>query len=314
MRTYALALALLLFLVPPAWCAGPDPAPPTDGQKAFRFGFSSHIFIDTNENDARAALRVWLQTLARERGVIVDTEPIILNSAEAIRRALGEKRIDAVTLPLDEYRAVREDVSPDTLIVSAHEDGFEEEYVLLVHVESGIDDLADLRGRSLLFWSNARGGLSTAWMDVTLMRAGLAPVAEFCRTTQERKLNKVVLPVFFRGADACVATRHGFKTMAELNPQVGQQLKVIAVSEPLVPSAFYFRRDYQGPVREMIERDLNTVTDSPAGQQVQTLFQFGSLHTKPISVLKSALDLLDEHERLSETQRKAAAASTGGQS
>ena len=81
-----------------------------------------------------------------------------------------------------------------------------------------------------MFWQNSRMSLALAWLDIALFNDGCRPVAEFCRVEQNKKLTKVVLPVFFRQNDACVVTRRGFKTMSELNPQVGQQLRVLASS------------------------------------------------------------------------------------
>ena len=173
-----------------------------------------------------------------------------------------------------------------------------EEYVLLVHQDSEIHRIEDLRGRSVMFWKNSRMSLASAWLDIALFNNGCPRVAEFCRVTQNNKLSKVVLPVFFRQSDACVVTRRGFKIMSELNPQVSQQLRVLASSPELVPSGFCFRRDYDDPLREIIVTEMGSLTATPAGQQVLTLFQSGPLEAWPISCLDSAFELLATHERL----------------
>ena len=86
--------------------------------------------------------------------------------------------------------------------------------------------------------------------------------------------------------------------MSELNPQLGQQLKVLATSPELVPSGFCFRRDYNDPLRETIVKELQQIMSTPAGAQVLTLFQSGALEAQPVSCLDSAFELLATHERL----------------
>ena len=239
-----------------------------------------------------------MKMLAKDRGLDIDPDPIILNGAEEIAQALRSKYIDAIALPVNEYWKVRKEVDPRVFIGSSHEGRITEKYVLLVHQDSGINRIEDLRGRSVKFWKNSRMSLSSAWLDITLLSEGCPRVAEFCRVTRDSKLSNVVLPVFFRQSDACVVTRSGFEAMSELNPQVSQRLKVLAASVELVTSGFCFRRDYHGPLHETVVTEMKQLVATPAGRQVQTLFQFGSLESIPVSCLDSALELLTTHERL----------------
>ena len=264
----------------------------------FRLAFSAATFTDVNENDAKAALKVWAQTLLSERGLPVDPEPVILKNAEAIVQALRSRHIDAITLNTDEYWRLGRDLLGGPFIGGQNDGRITEEYVLLVHQDSGIERLEDLRGGSLVFHQNLRMCLAPFWLDVVLVSGGLPPAAAFCRVSQNSKLAKAVLPVFFRQADACVATRRGFKVMGEMNPQVSQRLKILASSPEVVPTGFCFRSDYDDPLKATIVTELAKIKDSPAGSQLLALFQSGSLEAQPISCLDSAFELLATHQRL----------------
>jgi hypothetical protein len=61
-------LAVFAAVAGRSWSAESDPSPP------FRIAFSSGLFTDVNENDAKAALRIWGQTLPREQGIEMDPE------------------------------------------------------------------------------------------------------------------------------------------------------------------------------------------------------------------------------------------------
>ena len=306
------ALLLGLLVLPWAWpSAAAEPPAPADAPP-FRFGFSAETFTDANENDAKAALKIWIQTLAATRGLDVDPEPLILDGPEEMMQALREARIDALALPVNEYRQVREEVDPGAFIGSSEAGQIRsEEYLLLVHRDSGIQSLADLRGRSLTCWKNSRSSLAEPWLDVVLLTQGWSRGAEFCRLTQDRKLSNVVLPVFFRRTDACVVTRSGFEGLSELNPQLGQRLQVLTHSAAMVPAGFCFRKDYAGPIRETMLDEMRQLVATPAGRQLQTLFQFGTLESHPVSCLDSALELLATHERLCAASAPALAP-TGG--
>jgi len=141
--------------------------------------------------------------------------------------------------------------------------------------------------------------LATIWLDTLLLQKGLRRAAEFCgRATFVNKATKVALPVFFRQADACLMTRRSFETMAELNPQLGKQLRVLAASPEVVPSGFAFRADYHSPFREQILVEMTQLSESPAGQQILALTQADRIQERPLSCLDSALELLATHRRL----------------
>ncbi len=264
-----------------------------------RVGFSSSMFTDVNENDAKAAVKAWAQVLAKERNIPIDPEARVLNGTEEISRALQSKLVDAVALTTDEHSRLGRELLSSEFIVGVNDGRLTEEYVLLVHRDSGIERVGDLRGRSLNFFQNTRMSLASAWLDTLLVKDGLGRTSKFFgRVTQLNKLPRVILPVFFRQSDACVVTRRGFHIMAELNPQVGQQLKVLSSSPELVPAGFCFRRDYNNPLKERILAEFGKVHTTPAGQQVLTIFQSGRLEVHPISILNSSLELLASHSRL----------------
>ena len=116
-----------------------DEAPSNGRQESlFRFGFSSGTFSDVNESDAKAAMKVWMQMLAKERGLRVDSDPIILNGVEAISQALRGKLIDALALPWMNTGNCARTWTRAFLSWGLNEGRITEDYVLLVHQDSEI--------------------------------------------------------------------------------------------------------------------------------------------------------------------------------
>jgi phosphonate transport system substrate-binding protein len=127
--------------------------------------------------------------------------------------------------------------------------------------------------------------LAICWFDTLLLQKESAPAIEHVsRVTYFNKPSRAVLPVFFQQADACIVTRRHFETMSELNPQIGQQLWVLASSPGLVPSMFTFLADSASPFKDWMLLEMKRLSDSPAGQQLLTLLQADSIEECPISI------------------------------
>jgi hypothetical protein len=274
--------------------------------------FSSSMFTEVKVDDARAAMKAWMLAVARERGIPIDPEPKVSDSLEELSRTMRSGVVEGFAGTAEECWRLSKEVKLDRLIVAIHGDRMTEEYVVLVHRDSGMEGVAALRGRSLLVLQNPRMSLATVWLDTLLIQKGLDPSAKSCSgVTSVNKLSQVVLPVFFRKSDACLVTRRGFETMSELNPQVGKLLRVLAVSPEVVPSAFAFRSDYASPFRDQMLIEMGRLRDSPAGQQILTLLQADRVEEKPISCMAGAFELLSTHQRLSSSMSKAKEAGAG---
>ncbi|MEN6331925.1 MAG: PhnD/SsuA/transferrin family substrate-binding protein [Smithella sp.] len=274
--------------------AAETPSPP------FRIGFSSSMFSDVNENDARAAVKVWGQMIAKARNVPTNPTPLIFKNEDEVLQSLQEKKVDAVAIVMPEFAKLQRKVRFAPIFLTSNSGVATEQYILLVRQDSSIKRPAHLRGRSLLFQKSPRNALSTLWMDTLLAKQGYPVASRFVgKISQNNKLSNVILPVFFRRADACVVTRSGFNTMNALNPQLGRQLTVIAESSEMVPAVLTFRADYDPPFKEQLFAGINELKETPAGQQVLTIFHSDHIAQYPWASLNAALKLIETHEKLS---------------
>ena len=181
---------------------------------------------------------------------------------------------------------------------------FTEEYVLVVNKKSNIHLANELEGHSLELLEGPRMLLALPWLESELQKAGVKKAHGFLSSIRVKtKLQDALLPVFFGKSDACLVTRKGFAAMAELNPQLMQQLTVVAESHEYVPVVFGFRRSYKGSVKnrivQMVERWHTTV----AGQQILTIFQADRLLLRPVDCMESTFALLDRHPIVDPVQR-----------
>lgn len=272
--------------------AGAAPAP-------LNVSFTKSLFTQVNENDAKASMKAWGQAVAKERSIAVDPRPKTWNDVGELRSALQRQEVDLLGLTVTAYAALGEVFEPGNIFFASDGKGTTERYVLLVHSDGPVTNLAGLRNRTLNIHTDPRLCLATFWLDTILAQAGGAAHQEYLgEVIQSSKLSAVVLPVFFKQKDACLVTEAAFRTMAELNPQLSRKLVPLAVSEEFVTMLFVFRKDYAPPFLSQLVQALRELHLSVAGQQVLTIFRIQRLEEGSAASLASAFSLMEAHARM----------------
>ena len=266
-----------------------------DAGVPIRLAVSESLVSDVNINDARAAMQIWLKRMSQDLNLAVEISPKVFDTTEEILRRARAGQFDAVALNVAEYRQIADMLDPRQII--AETDGAEQ-YLLLAKRTGGVQRLADLRGLRLTILKAPKMCVATAWLATLLEEEHLDRSDRFfASVTTDVKPSRVVLPVFFGQADACITSKRGFDTMGELNPQVAKDLSVIARSPAMVVTFYTFHRNYRSVSRERFAKIYTNVPASVAGRQLATLFQFQGLAVSDASCLAPALAILNAADR-----------------
>lgn len=280
-----------------ALCHSGEPAE-SHSDPPLRVAFSSRMFPDINESDARAAIKVWAQTLGRENGIPVDPHPRILTGVPDCVDAFRSNEVDAISMTIDEYLETEAVMPLGFLFGGLTQNELDVEYVILTHCDSKFERIEDLRGQRLVCLENPRMAMAQIWLDTELRERHCPGANSFFESLKiKNKLELVVLPVFFKSADACLVDRAGFKTMVELNPQLGKKLRVIASSQEILPVVFCFRADFSEARRDRLWAVFRQIHLSPAGQQILTVFHSERLVEVQQNALTSARNLMRRYRR-----------------
>jgi len=291
-RRHALALML------GAWRWLPRALAAADGGAAVRLAISETVVGDVNLNDARAAMLIWIKRMTVDLNVVIEFNPKVFDTTEEILDRTRRGQLDAMALNIIEYRQIADLLDPSQIVTVAGAAGLEQ-YLILAKQISGIRQLGDLKGRRLSMLKTARMCVAPAWLSTILDEGHYGPAEQFFGPVAlDAKFSRVVLPVFFGQAEACLTTKRGFDTMCELNPQVFRDLRVLASSPPLAVIFYAFRKNYHSVQREKLIGALSNLCESSAGRQLATLFQFGELTVRDGSCLASALAILEAAERI----------------
>lgn len=271
--------------------AGPEP---------FRMAFTSNMFTEVSLSDARAAMKVWMMTVARERHIAIDPEPNIFSSVGEVVRTEAERQVDGCGLTTVEYAELARSERCDEFAISTAGGTEREKYVVIVQDDDPIDRLEDLENATLNVLVNPRMSLALIWLDVEFMQLGKPVARSFVGSINPcSKATQTVLPVYFGKATAALITRHSLDTMIELNPELGRKLRVLATSPDVIPSGFAFLGHRNRIDRQQLLDALAHMGDTTAGRQILTLTKADGIELRPISCLDDSLALLARHEELS---------------
>ena len=280
-----------------AWASLPGGLGTAGAEAPLRLAISESLVTDVNVNDARAAMLVWIRRMENDFNVTVEIDPKGFNTTEEILRRARNGQFDCVALNVIEYRQIADVLDPSQILGEADATGLER-YVLLATRSSGIQRLGELKGRRLCMLKAPKMCVATAWLATILDAGHYGPSEQFFASVNvETKATRVVLPVFFGQAEACLTSKRSFDTMCELNPQVAKDLTVIASSPAMVMTFYIFQKNYHGASRERFAKVCSDLPTSANGRQLAALFQFESLGVKDIGCLAPALAVLERAER-----------------
>jgi len=274
-----------------------------------RIGVSVRTTGNTNRTDWTAAMKAWMQTVTQTRKLAVDLDPILLDSVEDMVSALRRKQIDLLAAPTDEYLIVEKVVPMSRPFATEVGGKLTEEYVVLVRGDRGFKGLKDLRGETLLVLEASRNALAPLWLETELLRLRL-PVGDrfFGRITRVTKPSLGIVPVFFKQAAAALVNRRNFETAAELNPQLGEELRILATSPDLIPLMTSYRMDVARIVADNYLKEAQQLKTSASGRMILNLFQIDGLTEVPEPLLAETRSLVAEHAKLKkEAERKGGA-------
>jgi phosphonate transport system substrate-binding protein len=252
-----------------------------------------------NVNDARAAYRVWGQEIAKTLALrnAEMLSQVFIPSAELIQM-IRSGQVDCFALTALEYASVMDLVDPNCAIIEDYAlDGLD--YVLLVRADSPYQRLEDLKGRNLLLLHHRDTSMLRVWLSLQLARTGSTDIEQFFDAPEMRdQVAEVILPVFFRKAQAAALTRRAFSMAVELNPQLGREMRVVATSPRVIPVGFWFGKNCDPENRTAFQRSMLLLDTIPAGRQVLALYQSTGFQQRPCSIMNGTVNMVREYEHL----------------
>lgn len=270
-----------------------------DHDAILNLGFSPHIFADVKKTDAAASIRVWGETLLEGRDLSIGKNPAFYDNTEEMKQALCAGEVDMVTMLTYEFLEIQNEVGLDSLHFAVTGGTVYEEYLLLVHRDSSLENVEALEGKKLALADGARMGMGKRWLDTSLMERGFSGIdGYFGSVDLQTKGPRAAMSVFFGNADACVINRTGFETMAELNPQIKKRLRVLQTSPRFIPSLVCVRGTYDPDLKKQLVHSFVNLHNEVRGKQILTVFKSEQLFAGTVEDLATTREWIEKQARL----------------
>lgn len=276
-----------------------QPAPAANSN--LRVGFLASSLGNSNPSDVKAAMKIWMLTVAKESQLSVQPTLEVFNSVDDMVNAIRQDQLEVFSLPTDEFFSLEKQIPIKGMFASQVHGKVSEEYVLLVHKDRVVDGLKDLRGEPITVLDNQRSMLAMPWVELELKRRNLPASGRFFgKITRTKKAILAILPVFFKQAAAALVTRSSFEIAGELNPQLLNQLRVLNASPKLVPGVGAYRKNAGSAAVNLYRTQTLKLGNTPAGKLILNLFQIDGMAEVHESDLAETRAFLAEYARLKE--------------
>jgi ABC-type phosphate/phosphonate transport system substrate-binding protein len=247
-----------------------------DDRSHFQVGYVGGSFSEIRLKDAQIALEVWTTSVGQKLSSFTEkvSATIYRNLSEA-EHDVKAKNVDLIVVGSLDYLELESKVGLDPILVGSSDGQIERPFILLTRKDKSIKQLSQLKAKTMLIETGGFGDIPIPlyWLETILLRDGL-PRAEtfFQNAKQVDKPSQAVLPVFFNQADACVVSERSYRTLFELNPQLSQEMDIVAESLPLLRGVICLRKGLDPERRESAISILAKMHTEPAGQQTLMIF------------------------------------------
>ncbi|MCF7988792.1 MAG: phosphate/phosphite/phosphonate ABC transporter substrate-binding protein [Methylovulum sp.] len=277
-------LAVLLFLLsllayPLLIAKASDPF----DELSLRVGLDAKSFPDFSQEDLEVSIKLLSEELGKEIGI--QTTITVYDDIKAMRTDFQQGIINFVVASsillvtqfdtqqfTDGFRFVRADSTPDQVLV-------------LSQKKYGKTDLKNFLGKRLVLAKS--DPMTELYMDYLARRTFKQGYQKsFKEMPREKKTHQLILKLFFNQADITCVYYNAYQTAIDLNPQLEEQLQIIAHTDNIPQGAGFFHKDVPLEFRESVITQVLKLARYTRGQQLLQLFK------SDVAVRSNTVDLL----------------------
>lgn len=268
--------------------------------RTLHIGFSSLNFPKGAVKEVEVAIEALAKELSeRTSARFTEASATVFDDMTTLKNKVMQKELDVLGLISLEFLEASDSIPMTPLVVAQYYQSPYFELILLTRKEDSLQNIFDLTDKKLIVDELINKQITRLWIDVLLMRNSLPEMESFfSEISGADKASQAVLKVFFGQMDACITSRKAFNTIVELNPQVGEELRILNQSQPLLVGIVCVREDMSEDDRTSIHETLEVIHNSPEGEQLLMIMKIERLVPYKAEYLQTTQELVKEYESL----------------
>ncbi len=262
----------------------------------FRMALSMRNISWVDPVSAKAVSRTLMAEIGRQAGYEFDFEIYRHTAGEMLARLISGHHNIGISGALEYVQtALKLKVVPLSREYRFGKPSFK--ILLLVHKDSQVKRIADLKGKKLSLSDD--DPINRVYLRVLLARNGIKDSARFFSSIETKvKPKAAVLDLFLQESDACLATDTVFNAMTQLNPQLKKTLRPIHYSPAISNGTIYVRAPMPSKHVQNLTKALLTLHQTAKGKQLLKIFRTSKMVSVTDRDYDSARKIWREYQAL----------------
>jgi ABC-type phosphate/phosphonate transport system substrate-binding protein len=262
-------------------------------EKEFRIILSSSMLQNSKPEDVAATTRILANEMNKERKDRLEFKILVSNEQDELSNYL-KTPFDLTFVSPIEYLQLKKKISIEPALVTETNKSYGDVYYLITNKKDNIKELSELKDGIIFILANSNEQVSSLWLD-KILRENKLPVKSkfFKKINYDNKATNVVLPVFFKKANASIVTEAAFDLLCELNPSIKKEASILKISEPYIRAIFCFDGRSKDEERKKFLSDyIANLHLGAYGKQLTELYMINRLVPFKESYLENIIELL----------------------
>jgi ABC-type phosphate/phosphonate transport system substrate-binding protein len=240
----------------------------------FYFASLGNTYTAMHAKESRIAMQAILQKIFSPSHPDMHLNLDFLAKDTDLKSALTSKPYDVIASTGLDFLQLREYYHLRPLAILSKTDQPTDTFVLVTRKGKTLQALERLSNRRLMFEAGGSGEIACLWLDAVLKARGLPPHQIFFNSLRTGdKPSRILLPVFFGQADACVVQESAFALINELNPQIEKQLVILDRSAGFISMLISATDRLEDWARDMVLTETARMHTYSEGRQILTIMQ-----------------------------------------
>ena len=250
--------------------------------KTFNVAYMTDSMSNYSKKDLEISMNLWLKEISKKAGY--DANMFFYDDPRDAVTALEEGKIDYVSgFPLVFVKYF--DLSKLSDAFSGGPDDLSDN-LFVVLVSQDIKSWSELKEKRIGIQKND---------DIMCMYIRLKLNDDKANIENYDRRSKVVLDLFFDKIDVAVVPLKNFLVAKELNPQIGQKIKILEKTNINATNLSFYRKDLDDAIKKEVYEEAKRIYASETGHQMMLIYKANRIIYTHLEDLKPVEDLYKKY-------------------